>query len=1452
MADDLAILRNVTWQTEEDLRQDVAASIAAQSSQAAVEDQRQLKQAWSALREAEETVESLRHKIKAIEQERAGRALGVTPLTAQTTANEASSSSSSPSLVSPNGAASQSANALSPTPDLSTVRFKLNAALREVAKKEAALTSLQREVERRQQRRLEDARRAEQREASGQQPDRAQSNASGGAVDRSGSRALPSSVAAMLPPGVGVSPRPLAAPASIPLSARVKMPMGSGRTNGASSTPSASPSSSTAVGVSPSPAPPRPRSMTHLRGITMDAYSGGEVLPSLSRVQVSRADIRAKQNRYEDDSDFAAFQERQEKRRRLEAAQALLRARLQQQEQREERQRLQQSQSTTATSATTTASEVKREDGSPSSATVVKTEPGVGHPVPPPAAGATSVKVEDAQDSTSQALPTSRVSSATEVIDVDSLMEAEEDVSADLLLHLLEEERLQKEALLNDDEDDENNSGNERRARGETGRGAKPSMKEEETDDEEGLTEEAKRRKRRAAAAATGSRHTPSSTAASQLNSRHSSQLGIDDVEMGSLASVELAALPREPEVTLIPGITLQETVYNRLLDYQQEGVRWLTHLHAQRCGGILGDEMGLGKTIQIAAMINALVHSHQLRGPALIVAPMTVLRQWVAELHRWAPYVRVCVMHESGAGASGISREKLVHSVQGTPAVVLTTYTAMRLYCNLLHSAAFQYVILDEGHKISNPTAAITLAAKSFPTPHRIILSGSPIQNSLKELWCLFDFVRPGLLGTMARFIEEFETPIGQSKNIRATPLALATAVECARALQAQIAPYMLRRLKRQVNMSLPQKHERVIRVPLSDQQLEQYVELLASPEVQRVLSDTIYYPQLAGRLNADGRDESGSLHVAGRQFHLMSGQHQRAGARLKSFRIMNQLRQICNHADLFAVQRGEDEENRMQLQPGLRLNRPVSSRASAAAGYRCFRSNNPVNVDGSGKLRALQEMLAEWAKHGHRALIFSQTRMMLDIIENLCEQLQYRYVRMDGTTNGHHRQELMDRFNEDDSIFLALLTTRVGGIGVNLIGADRVVIFDPDWNPITDIQARERAWRIGQTRDVCVYRLITSGTVEEAILRRQLAKTYVTDKVLKDPTLQRFFHQQDGLTENFFLGAEYDSRVPASRKHVLVAQELHAHRRRGVGETFADDPGGDQERALEEDDRAEVASLSDEETAQAEASAPPSADEQRGEGVAQVEAASRRPRPPAPVPRHDANGRVLLLDDESDGSTAVASPVKAEAEAASPPLRTARSSGSPRGGSGSGSAEHDAYRSSSSSASSPTAEREFGTLLRVTSIGEGTSAVNGDTGGGARATTAGPGSPLVLTSDRAGSGGYGPGSPKTAASPTTASSGDPETHLLQSLVNGQDVVVSGSDPIAQRLARATATQTMLRVTNRTTRTVLDQQREFSMLYAAEQKRIKEEADREEQRRYYDEDQARARATQRGKRQRE
>lgn len=646
--------------------------------------------------------------------------------------------------------------------------------------------------------------------------------------------------------------------------------------------------------------------------------------------------------------------------------------------------------------------------------------------------------------------------------------------------------------------------------------------------------------------------------------------------------SVSQQSFPISPPLTLLPilgNLVIPATVYHRLLDFQQEGVQWLLGLHLRRHGGILGDEMGLGKTVQIAAMLCSLSHSHQLHGPVLLVCPVTVLRQWVAELHRWTPRTRVVVLHQlSTTAASPLSPKAVIETIRGQAnTVLLTSYASMRRHCEVLQSAGFHYVILDEGHKISNPAAGTTMAAKAFATPHRLLLTGSPIQNSLKELWCLFDFVRPGLLGTLSGFVTEFEEVIGRSKHARASPLVLSEAVEAAKVLQERIVTSLLRRLKRHVNAALPEKYEKVIYVTLTDVQLQEYVTFLASAEIQTLMAQASSYQILSGGLNRDYRDSSGSLHVAGRSFY-MKDRSRTSQIRLESFRALHRLRQLCNHVDIFRRQNqqesSDDSEEAVEESPedtsefrdfsrtalgmsgkkkkksNSRFSPSISTsernkksgRVGALHVGRSYASNYPADLRGSAKLQTLQLMLKEWKQGSHRALVFSQTRMMLDIIENMVESDGHCYVRMDGTTPIRQRQDLMDRFNADENVFLALLTTRVGGVGLNLIGADRVVIFDPDWNPTTDSQARERSWRVGQWRDVCVYRLITMGTVEEFIFQRQLAKMYVTDKVLRDPSYQRFF-TQESFVEGLLLGKCYDGRVPEGQKHVLLCRDLSLH---------------------------------------------------------------------------------------------------------------------------------------------------------------------------------------------------------------------------------------------------------------------------------------------------------------------
>ncbi|KAI8814438.1 hypothetical protein BJ742DRAFT_785400 [Cladochytrium replicatum] len=556
--------------------------------------------------------------------------------------------------------------------------------------------------------------------------------------------------------------------------------------------------------------------------------------------------------------------------------------------------------------------------------------------------------------------------------------------------------------------------------------------------------------------------------------------------------------VPGVEEVHQQGGYRVPGDVYSQLFGYQQVCTQWLWELHCQETGGIIADEMGLGKTIQIVSFLSGLQYSRLLNGPILIVCPATVLRQWVQEFHKWWPPFRVAILHSTGSGMiklgddeaeefrsddndddspeedqslyedrrgpkrrgggrryGNTKKRKLLGKEEDTkwnPAaarivdrilkqghVLVTTFAALRIHRRILLPVKWAYAVLDEGHKIRNPDADVTLTCKRVKTPHRIILSGTPIQNNLGELWSLFDFVFPGRLGTLPIFQTQFAIPIRLGGYANATAMQVQTAYQCACVLRDLINPYLLRRNKADVAQDLPGKVEQVLFCKLTMPQREAYINYIGGKEVASILD---------GRRNA----------LVG----------------------VDILRKICNHVDLMEWRKKESVPD----------------------------YGNPER---SGKVKVVQALLRMWKDQGHRALLFCQTRGMQDILESFIRNEGYAYRRMDGTTPIKIRIAMVDEYNEDESIFVFLLTTKVGGLGINLTGADRVIIFDPDWNPSTDVQARERAWRVGQKRQVTIYRLMTSGTIEEKIYHRQIFKQFLTNKILKDPKQRRFFKAND-----------------------------------------------------------------------------------------------------------------------------------------------------------------------------------------------------------------------------------------------------------------------------------------------------------------------------------------------------
>ncbi|KAJ4424125.1 DNA repair protein rhp26 [Gnomoniopsis sp. IMI 355080] len=535
---------------------------------------------------------------------------------------------------------------------------------------------------------------------------------------------------------------------------------------------------------------------------------------------------------------------------------------------------------------------------------------------------------------------------------------------------------------------------------------------------------------------------------------------------------------PDEPDHELQGGLRIPGDIFPSLFDYQKTGVQWLAELYEQQVGGIVGDEMGLGKTIQVISFIAALHYSKKLTKPVLVVAPATVLQQWVTEFHRWWPALRVSILHSSGSGMlnvrdedegwdeerpafkkSGPTARKILDRVIKHGHVLVTTYAGIQTYRDVLIPVNWEVAVLDEGHKIRNPNTAVTINCKELLTPNRIILSGTPMQNNLIELWSIFDFINPMHLGSLVAFRSQFEVPIRIGGYANATKVQMMTAQKCAETLKDAISPYLLQRTKKDVAADLPKKKEQVLFCKLTPMQRGQYMGYIQSSEMTSIMQGT-------------------RLPLAG----------------------ISMLRKICNHPELARPQM----KNEVNYKPG--------------------------SSEYSGKMQVVKALIKMWKRLGHKALLFSQGVQMLNILEHFLRRGNFNFLRMDGSTPIKERQKLVDQFNNDPDIDIFLLTTKVGGLGVNLTGASRVIIYDPDWNPSTDVQARERAWRLGQKKEVAIYRLMTAGTIEEKIYQRQIWKQFLANKVLNDPKQRTNLNVSD-LHDLFTLSTDHSGGTQTSQ---------------------------------------------------------------------------------------------------------------------------------------------------------------------------------------------------------------------------------------------------------------------------------------------------------------------------------
>ena len=513
------------------------------------------------------------------------------------------------------------------------------------------------------------------------------------------------------------------------------------------------------------------------------------------------------------------------------------------------------------------------------------------------------------------------------------------------------------------------------------------------------------------------------------------------------------------------------------LRQYQKQGVNWLAFLNKYGLHGILCDDMGLGKTLQTICMLSSDHHlndqiSKETNEPmiSLIVCPTSLVGHWNHEIQTFATNLKPLVM----AGNSQI-RKQLHAEFSSQHNVIITSYDILRNDLDFFKQRQYNYCVLDEGHIIKNPKTQLSMAVKSINAVHRLILTGTPIQNNVVELWSLFDFIMPGFLGSEKIFTERFAKPIIAMKSLvsgKSKPKPelqkkiQEKGILALEALHRQVLPFLMRRVKDDVLKDLPPK---IIQ--------DYYCEM---SDLQRLLYDDFVKEQ-AIRIATDLSDS-----------HL---RNKEAGSHI--FKALQYMRKLSN--DPFMVLSGEHPKYKEAMELIVKS------------------GSKPNDLKHCPKLMALKELLSGLglgdnerdssgenvaAVTNHRVLIFCQLKAMLNRVAAMLDNFMpsISYVRMEGSTEHSKRHDLVLKFNSDPSIDMMLLTTNVGGLGLNLTGADTVIFVEHDWNPMKDLQAMDRAHRLGQKRTVNVFRLITKNSLEEQIMSLQRFKLNVANTVVNE----------------------------------------------------------------------------------------------------------------------------------------------------------------------------------------------------------------------------------------------------------------------------------------------------------------------------------------------------------------
>uniref|UniRef100_A0A674N9S9 SNF2 related chromatin remodeling ATPase 5 n=1 Tax=Takifugu rubripes TaxID=31033 RepID=A0A674N9S9_TAKRU len=501
-----------------------------------------------------------------------------------------------------------------------------------------------------------------------------------------------------------------------------------------------------------------------------------------------------------------------------------------------------------------------------------------------------------------------------------------------------------------------------------------------------------------------------------------------------------------------------------KMRDYQVRGLNWLISLYENGINGILADEMGLGKTLQTIALLGYMKHYRNIPGPHMVLVPKSTLYNWMNEFKRWVPSLRAVCLIGDRDERTALIRDVLL---PGEWDVCVTSYEMLIIEKAVFKKFNWRYLVIDEAHRIKNEKSKLSEIVREFKTTNRLLLTGTPLQNNLHELWALLNFLLPDVFNS--DFDSWFDTNncLGDQKLVER--------------LHTVLRPFLLRRIKADVEKTLLPKKELKIYVGLSKMQREWYT---------KILMKDIDILNSAGKMD-----------------------------KMRLLNILMQLRKCCNHPYLFdGAEPGPPYTTDLHL------------------------------VVNSGKMVVLDKLLPKLKDQGSRVLIFSQMTRVLDILEDYCMWRNYGYCRLDGQTPHEERQISINAFNEPNSSkFIFMLSTRAGGLGINLATADVVILFDSDWNPQVDLQAMDRAHRIGQQKQVRVFRYITENTVEERIVERAEMKLRLDSIVIQQGRLVDPSANKLGKDEMLSIIRHGATHVFASKESEITDDDIVAILERG-----------------------------------------------------------------------------------------------------------------------------------------------------------------------------------------------------------------------------------------------------------------------------------------------------------------